>query len=208
MRIQTINSNFFVNKIQNNKKVKNNPETIPTDTFETSTSIQNYYPKVINFEGVNAKGLVKQRGILMHITSLPSHRSFCGQFGDPQIKQFIQAMKAFKQNLWIMNPLNALDYTLCPYGALGRYSRNKFIVNLNELVNDKYGNLLKESELPDDITAPEFTLEMLEGQKNPRFKLAFERFQKLDNNAPIKQEYNKFMGKNGDLWVAEELVQR
>ena len=203
MRIQAINSNFFVNKIQKQAQIKNQPESSEIDSFTKKTNLQSYYPNAISFEGLNAKGLVKQRGILMHITSLPSHRSFCGQFGDPQIKTFIQIMKAFKQNLWIMNPLNALDHTLCPYGALGRYSRNKFIVNLNELATDKYENLLKENELPDDITTPNFTFKMLEEQKNPRFKIAFERFKQLDNNTPIKQEYNKFIEKNGSLWVNE-----
>lgn len=203
MKINNINNYCVINKIENKKLSNHLSKNENYDTFTNNTTIQNYYPKAINFEGINTKGLVKQRGLLMHITSLPSHRSYCGQFGDPQVKSFIKTLKSFKQNLWIMNPLNALDYTLCPYGSLGRFSRNKFIVNLNKLTSNEYGKILKEKELPDDITAPSFTLEMLEQQKNPRFKIAFERFQNLDKKTPIKKEYNEFLNKNGDLWVNE-----
>jgi 4-alpha-glucanotransferase len=102
-----------------------------------------------------------------------------------------------------MNPLNALEDHLCPYSAAGRFSRNKFIVNLNELVSERYGKLLRECELPEDITAPSFTLEMLEKQKNPRFQLAFKRFSKLSETHPIKVEYSRFLGKNDKLWLDE-----
>lgn len=154
-----------------------------------------------SFKGLNLPGLAKQRGMLMHITSLPAHRSFCGQFGDEQTTKFIKWMKRAKQTHWIMNPLNALDETLCPYSSDGRFSRNKFIVNLNKLTGKEYGKLLKRSELPEDISTPNFTLEMLEKQKNPRFKIAFERFQKLDETSPIKKEYREFLSKNNELWL-------
>ena len=163
--------------------------SIKYDTFEQSKPKYN----AVHFTGINGKGIVKQRGLLMHITSLPAHRSYCGQFGDPQTEKFIDWMSKSKQTHWIMNPLNALEDNLCPYSATGRFSRNKFIVNLNKLTGKEYGRILKPRELPDDITVPQFTLDMLEGQKNPRFKIAFKRFQKLDEAEPIKQEYNNFI---------------
>ncbi len=168
------------------------------DVFEAD--LQNYN-KAISFYGLNAKGIVKQRGLLFHITSLPAHRSYCGQFGDPQTTKFINWLSDAKQTHWIMNPLNALEDSLCPYGACGRFSRNKFIVNLNKLTGKEYGKILKPKELPDDITVPEFTLEMLEKQKNPRFELAFSRFSKLPESAEIKKEYNDFIAKNDSLWL-------
>ncbi len=148
-------------------------------------------------------GIAQQRGLLFHITSLPATRSFCGQFGDVQTSAFIKWLKKAKQTHWIMNPLNALDDTLCPYGANGRFSRNKFIVNLNKLTGKEYGKILKPKELPDDITTPNFTLDMLERQKNPRFKLAYDRFKKLPDEMPIKKEYNNFVEKQGDLWLKD-----
>lgn len=204
MRISAISNNFgifSVNAIKNNNLNLQKTAPLKNDSFERTTD--NNYAQAIRFEGVNAAGIVKQRGLLMHITSLPAHRSFCGQFGDPQTDKFINWMAEAKQTHWIMNPLNALEDHLCPYSPDGRFSRNKFIVNLNKLVGDDYGNLLKESELPDDITTPVFTLDMLEKQKNPRFKLAFERFKQLDETKPIKQEYNKFIQDNDALWLDE-----
>ena len=204
MRISAISNNFgifSVNAIKNNNLNLQKTAPLKNDSFERTTD--NNYAQAIRFEGVNAAGIVKQRGLLMHITSLPAHRSFCGQFGDPQTDKFINWMAESKQTHWIMNPLNALEDHLCPYSPDGRFSRNKFIVNLNKLVGDDYGNLLKESELPDDITTPVFTLDMLEKQKNPRFKLAFERFKQLDETKPIKQEYNKFINDNDALWLDE-----
>ena len=204
MRISAISNNlgiFSVNAVKSNNLNLQKTTPLKNDSFERTTD--NNYAQAIRFEGVNAAGIVKQRGLLMHITSLPAHRSFCGQFGDPQTDKFINWMAESKQTHWIMNPLNALEDHLCPYSPDGRFSRNKFIVNLNKLVGDDYGNLLKENELPDDITTPVFTLDMLEKQKNPRFKLAFERFKQLDETKPIKQEYNKFINDNDALWLDE-----
>lgn len=198
MNIQSTTYNIYCPKISNHQ---NRPAfsnyTNNTDSFKKETPQY----KCINFTGINGKGIVKQRGILMHITSLPAHRSFCGQFGDPQTEKFINWMIESKQTHWIMNPLNALEDNLCPYSSIGKFSRNKFIVNLNKLTGNEYGKILKPRELPDDITAPEFTLDMLERQKNPRFKIAFNRFKKLDKNEPIKQEYNSFIKENDQLWL-------
>lgn len=199
MKIQSIENSFFATKTQKS----NIPKQIKPENFQNSTSCQNYFSNLISFQGINAKGIVQQRGMLMHITSLPAHRSFCGQFGDIQTTKFINWLKSAKQTHWIMNPLNALTDDLCPYNASGRFSRNKFIVNLNKLTGKEYGEILKEHELPEDISSPTFTLEMLEKQKNPRFKIAYERFKKLDNNTPIKKEYTKFLEENNNLWLED-----
>lgn len=176
-------------------------DTKLSNVYYQPQNLLNPYPEAIAFRGINAKGLVKQRGIYMHITSIPGTRSYCGQFGDVQTTKFIDWLASAKQTHWIMNPLNALEEHLCPYSAAGRYSRNKFIVNLNKLTENEYGQILKENELPDDISTPVFTLEMLEKQKNPRFKLAFDRFKALEETAPIKKEYNKFLDSNDQLWL-------
>ena len=157
----------------------------------------------ITFNGITAKGVVSQRGLFMHITSLPASRSFCGQFGDLQTTKFINWLKKAKQTHWIMNPLNALEDNLCPYSSTGRFSRNKFIVNLNKLTGKEYGRILKRSELPDDVTVPEFTLDMLERQKNPRFKKAYDRFKKLPETESIKKEYNNFVKEQDNLWLED-----
>lgn len=190
---------FEKKNFSKNKKEVANSSLINNLYYQPCTT--NFLSKAISFKGINAKGVVKQRGIYMHITSLPGTRSFCGQFGDIQTTKFINWLVSAKQTHWIINPLNALEDHLCPYSSSGRYSRNKFIVNLNKLTGAEYGRILNENELPEDITTPSFTLEMLEKQKNPRFKLAFERFKKLDNNHAIRKEYKKFLEENDKLWL-------
>lgn len=149
----------------------------------------------------NRPNNTKYRGMMFHITGLPAERSACGQFNDPQTTKFINFLKESKQTHWINNPLTPLDSGLCPYSALSRFSRNKYIVNLNQLVTPEYGNLLKQSELPDDIPTTSFTLEILQKQKDPRFKIAFERFQELSETHPLKKEYNDFCQKQGNIWL-------
>lgn len=171
-------------------------ENSKSDIFEK----KNKY-NAISFTGVDGKGTVKQRGMLFHISSLPATRSYCGQFLDPQTDKFIEFLKESKQTHWIFNPLFALGDDLCPYNSSGRFSKNKYLVNLNELVKPEYGSILKPSELPDDVTSPVFTKDMLKAQKDPRFKKAYSRFQKLDASNPLKIEYNKFLDENKALWL-------
>lgn len=206
MKILAINQAYYNSINYQQKSVLNKKNSVvynkeAFNQYYQPIDIVRKYSQAQPFKGINAKGLVKQRGIFMHITSLPGTRSFCGQFGDIQTTKFINWLAAAKQTHWIMNPLNALENHLCPYSAAGRYSRNKFIVNLNKLTGKEYGEILKESELPEDITTPNFTLDMLEKQKNPRFKLAFERFRDLDETYQIKKEYNKFLEENDKLWL-------
>ena len=200
MNIQSINQiskNFSLQKVSSSNRLISKDLEIKT---EENTDV---FQSNIAFEGITSKGVVTQRGLLMHITSLPAYRSFCGQFGDLQTTKFINWLKQAKQTHWIMNPLNALEDNLCPYSSSGRFSRNKFIVNLNKLTTKEYGNILKPSELPDDITVPEFTLDMLERQKNPRFKKAYERFVKLSETETIKKEYNNFINEQDSLWLED-----
>ena len=200
MYIQSIHQtmrNYSFQKTSSLKNIALNEQYL--QTAKTNDSFQSS----ISFNGITSKGVVTQRGLLMHITSLPASRSFCGQFGDLQTTKFINWLKKAKQTHWIMNPLNALEDNLCPYSSTGRFSRNKFIVNLNKLTGKEYGRILKRSELPDDVTVPEFTLDMLERQKNPRFKKAYERFKKLPETESIKKEYNNFVEEQDNLWLED-----
>lgn len=195
--IQQTMRNYSFQKTSSLKNIALNEQYL--QTAKTNDSFQSS----ISFNGITSKGVVTQRGLLMHITSLPASRSFCGQFGDLQTTKFINWLKKAKQTHWIMNPLNALEDNLCPYSSTGRFSRNKFIVNLNKLTGKEYGRILKRSELPDDVTVPEFTLDMLERQKNPRFKKAYERFKKLPETESIKKEYNNFVEEQDNLWLED-----
>ncbi len=196
MRIHAINGLNYILPADNRKKTTIIQNNYLNDSFQK----QNIY-NAVSFTGVDGKGRVKQRGMLFHISSLPATRSYCGQFLDKQTDEFIEFLQKSHQTHWIMNPLFALGNDLCPYNASGRFSKNKYLINLNELTKSKYGNLLKESELPDDITAPLFTMDMLKRQKDPRFAKAYSRFEKLDSTHPLKVEYKKFEKENDELWL-------
>ncbi len=201
MYINSVTSfNHFnsINSFNKNKRIKfnYNAQTV-TDGF-----IKNNNYNAVSFTGINMKGIVKQRGILFHITHLPAERSCCGQFLDPNTDKFInEVLVKGKQTHWIMNPLAAIGPDLCPYNSFGRFSRNKYIINLNKLIEDGYGNLLKKSDLPWDIPVERFSLETLQKQKNPAFKKAFKRFEKLDETHFLKQEFRQFEKANDKLWL-------
>ena len=193
-RINYTNNISKINSIKNNQI--NHLQNINQDRFEK----QNNY-NGIHFLGVNKKGQVKQRAMFCHITALPGTRSYCGQFIDLETDKFIDFLSKSKQTHWIMNPLSAVGPDLSPYNASGRFSRNKYLVNLGECTKEEYGKILKPNDLPDDVTSPVFTLEMLQKQKDPRFKKAYNNFKKLPETTPIKQEYNQFCKDKGDLWL-------
>lgn len=202
MKIQALNSTLRLHQVNNSVRHNSyiDANFSQADSF-TKSSTDYKYKNALSFHGVDAKGRVKQRGLMFHITGLPATRSYCGQFLDPETDEFIDFLAKAKQTHWIMNPLFALGDDLCPYNSSGRFSKNKYIVNLNMLTKSEYGSLLKESELPDDVTIENFTLDNLKTQKDPRFKKAFERFEKLPKNHPLKKEYKAFEKENADLWL-------
>lgn len=179
-------------------------------------SLINYnpYPKaksvrIISFgsaaEAGEKTGKAVCRGMWMHIAHLPAERSFIGQWLDPETNKFIEFLHKSRQTHWIMNPLTTLGEDLCPYSSPSRFDRNKYIVNLNKLTEKKYGSLLNESELPDDIPSNNFTLDMLKAQKDSRFEKAYERFKKLADTHPLKQEFAKFQDEN-KFWLEDNAI--
>lgn len=197
MLITALNGQNKIQKYQYNTEIKTQPSRLTADKFEKSFPQYN----AIAFKGINGKGEVKQRGMMFHISSLPATRSLCGQFLDPETDQFVDFLKASKQTHWIMNPLTSLNIDLCPYNSSSRFGRNKYLINLNVLTTKEYGNLLNKSDLPDDIPAPSFTLDMLKRQKDPRFEKALKNFQKLPEESPLKIEYREFERENKKLWL-------
>ena len=202
MKILTIN-NYKINSINNNV-IKPNFEKKPTD-IQGNDSItinnKNNYPQAIAFEGVSTNGIVRQRGLYHHISALPAKGSFCGQFLDAETNKFIKFLAKAKQTHWIVNPLNELTEDMCPYNPLGRFGKNKYLVNMNILTDARYGKLLKEKELSPYDSGKVFDLNMLKTQKDPLFKLAYKRFQAIPDSNNLKKEYEKFCKKNDSVWL-------
>ncbi len=201
MRVSAIN-NFKINTINNKSTIQKN---IYSRNLQNSDSLtignSRKYSQAIAFEGASLNGLVRQRGMYHHISALPAKGSFCGQFLDAETVKFINFLKKAKQTHWIVNPLNELSEDMCPYNPIGRFSKNKYLVNLNVLTNNEYGKLLHPKELSSFDTSSTFTLEMLKTQKDPLFKIAYNRFIKFPKSSGLKKEYENFCAKNDSVWL-------
>ncbi len=194
--------NLTANELSNSNVkgfyLKAKPPGAKLDNYLKSKNIEH---KNIEVSFTGRSGKAKNRGLMMHISHLPATRSAIGQFLDPETTDFINFLKEAKQTHWIINPLTPIGDDLSPYNASSRFDRNKYMVNLNVLTSNEYGNILKESDLPEDVESKTFTLEKLQNQKDPCFKKALANFKKLDETHPLKVEFNNFIKENGEEWV-------
>lgn len=75
----------------------------------------------------------RSSGLLLHITSLPSH----GGIGDlgPAAYRFAEFLAASKQRLWQVLPLSPTGYGNSPYAALSAFAGNPLLISLERLAN-------------------------------------------------------------------------
>lgn len=86
---------------------------------------------------------MKQAGILLHISSLPSPYGI-GSLGKPAF-DFIDFLKASGQHIWQILPIGPTSYGDSPYSSLSVFAGNPYFIDLDLLVKD---GLLKKEELP------------------------------------------------------------
>lgn len=202
-----------ISAIQNYSFIKPINKTNPTNSIASisNTNIDKFerqnksYNSAISFKGVH-KGAVLQRAVLMPITFLAATGSLCGQFLDPESNIFQKFLKDARQTHWIVNPLHETSKDLCPYNPLGRFSINKYIVNINELCTKKYGNIMSKGSWQNTITGDTFTLRELKAHKDPLFIEAYKNFLKLEKNHPLKIEFNEFCNINNRDWLDDYAV--
>jgi len=217
MKISSVSHNTPINKIAINNK--NSKTSTPQNIEAQKTNFSGI--ESLNFSGVlnypharpvkivsfgNGEGKSQNRGLMMHISHLPASRSHIGQFLDPETERFTQFLHDAKQNYWIINPLTPIGQDLSPYNASSRFDRNKYFINLNVLATPEYGSILKKKDLPDESSSRSFTMQMLSEQKDPRFKKAFKRFQKLDETHPLKVEFKQYSEKEGKKWLDNSAI--
>jgi len=73
-------------------------------------------------------------GVLLHVTSLPSHGGV-GDFG-PAARRFVDFLAAGKQKLWQVLPLSPTGYGSSPYSALSAFAGNPLLISLELLAED------------------------------------------------------------------------
>src|SRR5271154_2254111 len=73
----------------------------------------------------------RMSGVLLHVTSLPSHGGV-GDFG-PAARAFVDFLAAAKQRLWQVLPLSPTGYGSSPYSALSAFAGNPVLISLEIL---------------------------------------------------------------------------
>jgi len=88
----------------------------------------------------------RSSGILLHITSLPSH----GGIGDlgPAAYEFADFLAAAKQRLWQVLPLSPTGYGNSPYAALSAFAGNPLLVSLEKLAEWGWIDVKRIAGLP------------------------------------------------------------
>ena len=84
---------------------------------------------------------MRESGILMHITSLPSPYGV-GTMGKEAYK-FVDFLKEAGQSVWQILPLNPTGYGDSPYQSCSTYAGNHYLIDLDTLVEE---GLLKKEE--------------------------------------------------------------
>lgn len=79
-------------------------------------------------------GLDRVSGVLLHVTSLPSH----GGVGDlgPAAYAFVDFLASAKQRLWQVLPLSPTGYGSSPYSALSAFAGNPLLISLERLADE------------------------------------------------------------------------
>ncbi|KAB3534099.1 4-alpha-glucanotransferase [Alkaliphilus pronyensis] len=155
--------------------------------------------------------LIRQCGILLHPTSLPSKYGI-GDMGK-EAYQFVDFLKRANQKLWQVLPLNPPGYGESPYQCFSAFAGNPLIISIDLLLEDGY------LEYNDIEAVPSFSESKVEFQKVKEykdiiFKKAFNSFKKLkkddsyfrfiEDNKNWLHDYGLFMAikdhSNGRPW--------
>jgi 4-alpha-glucanotransferase len=91
-------------------------------------------------------GMERQSGVLLHVTSLPSHGGV-GDFG-PAAYAFVDFLALAKQRTWQVLPLSPTGYGSSPYSALSAFAGNPILISLERLAEDGWIAWEKLNDLP------------------------------------------------------------
>ncbi len=136
-------------------------------------------------------GLERQSGILLHVTSLPSHGGV-GDFG-PAAYAFVDFLAAAKQRMWQVLPLSPTGYGSSPYSALSAFAGNPILISLERLAQDGWVAWEKLNDLPGADGPADF-----EGAFDKKLPLIVEAATNFLANASIEERarFQKFCQDN------------
>lgn len=138
---------------------------------------------------------VKESGILMHPTSLPSKYGI-GDLGKEAF-DFIDFLHQSKQRLWQMLPLGPVGFGESPYQSFSAFAGNILLISIDAL---KEAGLLKESDLvnPPILNTKKVQFKEVKVYKEEIFRKAYDVF--LQRERPI--DYVEFV-RNNSKWLED-----
>lgn len=134
---------------------------------------------------------MKQAGILMPISSLPSPYGI-GDFSDSAY-EFIDFLEKSGQSLWQILPMNPLSYGDSPYQSPSAFAGNPYFISIKELCDE---GLLTEDEIASQkVENSKIDYGELYKRRYPLLKTAFGRW-----NGKNDENYLRFLRDNA-YWI-------
>ena len=138
---------------------------------------------------------MRESGILMHITSLPSPYGI-GTLGKEAYK-FIDFLKKSGQSLWQILPVTPTGYGDSPYQSCSTYAGNHYLIDLDMLVEE---GLLEKEDLENiqwGVREDRVDFGLIYNHRLSILRKAYTRF---DGG----EDFDQFCRENGSYWLAEE----
>jgi len=134
-------------------------------------------------------------GILLHVTSLPSHFGI-GDLGTPAY-QFIDFLAGSNQSFWQILPLNPTDvaHGNCPYYSDSAFAVNPLLISPELLVEEGFLDQRDLAATP-ELPAGSVDYGAVGAYKGKLFSKAFRRFQRR----PRGYDYERFCAENA-YWL-------
>jgi len=128
-------------------------------------------------------------GILLHVTSLPSHYGI-GEFGRPVI-DWLDRLVAMRQSIWQVLPLGPTGYGDSPYQSPSAFAGNPMLIGIELL---QQGGWLSEVETLPLRELPTATVdyERLIPIKSALLQTAAQRFQRYSQGTPARERFGRF----------------
>lgn len=138
---------------------------------------------------------MRESGVLMHITSLPSPHGI-GTLGRAAY-EFVDFLESAGQSYWQVLPLGQTGYGNSPYQSCSAFAGNPYLIDLDLLAEE--GWLTREEiEAADWGSDPEnVDFQKIYDNRYAMLRLAFSRFQKK-----IPPEYDRFSWNEGQ-WLED-----
>lgn len=140
---------------------------------------------------------LRQAGVLLHISSLPSKYG-CGGCGK-ETYDFLKTIKSAGFSLWQVLPLCPLGFGNSPYSSISAFAGNELFIDLDLLIDE---GLLKKSDVTEyKGDKGRVNWDFLREYKMPSLKIGAKNLiKKLETNTKLLSAYNAFK-ESSSYWL-------